>query len=167
MGLNVNSAPKAGDKPVKPAQSKVQEAPEIAKPPEKVLLTMATYDKHLKRFVYQDHLYEHGIVYSFKPEGAAIMLRLQNDKGIPIFIRYVAPKPKPLVAEPEIAAGATVVAAPVEIDEVADKGLKPVPRLPNQRIDAGTDEELGEFLGGIESGDLTSADLAEGGGTKV
>jgi hypothetical protein len=161
MGLNMDPTKKAGDKKDAGAKAVAKAAPEV----EEVLLTMSVYKRSPMRHVYQGHLYESGVVYAFEPAAARIMLRLQSDAGVPIFIRYEKPVSKRRV-EDDVAQGPRIVTAPKPVDEVADLGLQPVPR--RHRIDAGTEDELPpEFRGGEGmGGDMTSADIAES-GTKV
>lgn len=113
----------------------------------------------ISRYAVHGEVYEKGRVYSFTPDQANRMLRLQDDRGIPVFRRYVQ-KPKVQTLSP---------GGPVVVDMSSGKGtvtLNDTADSKGRRIEVGDDDEL--RADGIDidnfgegSGDMTLGDLGD------
>lgn len=102
-------------------------APEM---PAKIRLEMTI----ISRYVVKGQLYEKGKVYEFLPEQAEEMLRLQDDRGIPVFRQWRAKvQPKRVDRDGPVL---------VDMSNGAPVGDDTSVRVVNGRLEVGDDDEL-------------------------
>jgi hypothetical protein len=120
---------------------------------EKVLLELTV----ISRYVVHGVLYEKGRAYEFTPEQAETMLRLQDDRGLPVFRRW---KPKPVAKRLD-------QQGPVVVDMTTGAPKVRVTQGQNKVEVDFTPEELAEAGINLDEGggDMSLSDL--NGGVKV